>query len=61
MMDSEERVRKLKARLAELYVKLGYSPTGGPIKEPPKPDVKQIKSSANTLKEKLLGIASKRS
>ncbi len=60
-MDSEERVKKLKARLAELYVKLGYSPTGGPIKEPPKPEVKQIKSSADILREKLLGIASERS
>ena len=58
MIDSEKRVRQLKARLAELYVKLGYSPTGGPIKEPPKPEVKQIKSSADILREKLLGMAS---
>jgi len=58
MIDSEERVRQLKARLAELYVKLGYSPTGGPLKEPPKPEVKQIKSSADILREKLLGMAS---
>ena len=58
MIDSEERVRQLKARLAELYVKLGYSPTGGPIKEPPKPEAKQIKSSADILREKLLGMAS---
>ena len=58
MIDSEERVRQLKARLAELYVKLGYSPTGGSIKEPPKPEVKQIKSSADILREKLLGMAS---
>ena len=58
MIDSEERVKNLKARLAELYVRLGYSPTGGPIKEPPKPEVKQIKSSADILREKLLGIAS---
>tara|TARA_B100000925_G_C21883217_1_gene419437 strand:+ start:260 stop:439 length:180 start_codon:yes stop_codon:yes gene_type:complete len=58
MIDSEERVRQLKARLAELYVKIGYSPTGGPIKEPPKPEVKQIKSSADILREKLLGMAS---
>ncbi len=58
MIDSEERVRQLKARLAELYVKIGYSPTGGPIKEPPKPEVKQIKSSADILRQKLLGMAS---
>tara|TARA_B100001057_G_scaffold501025_1_gene619786 strand:- start:5007 stop:5186 length:180 start_codon:yes stop_codon:yes gene_type:complete len=58
MIDSEERVKNLKARLAELYVRLGYSPTGGPIKEPPRPEVKHIKSSADILREKLLGIAS---
>jgi len=58
MTDSEQRIKELKARLAELYVKIGYSPTGGPIVEP-KPEVKKIKSSADSLREKLLGLASK--
>lgn len=57
MIDSEERVRRIKARLAELYVKIGYSPTGGPIKEPPKKEAQQIKSEADKLRDKLLGLS----
>ena len=50
MMDSEERVKALKARLAELYVKIGYSPTGGKKEETPV----RKQSSADSLRQKIL-------